>query len=196
MRPLLQHASRSLFANVVPQAPQRVSNATFTNFAKKVSKPPSICWSCQFHASSIVHNRNPRPRGLLSFGIAFHRPTRRPFSSKHDLGKETSSKSTEGVPETAPSPHHGDASPSISAPEITPKSNTSTVEDTIARVPAEALPSHREGQRWDFSKRISELMDELLPKIAQVTQKVNTYTGTDYSSIEALRQEIKEQGMY
>jgi sensitive to high expression protein 9 len=38
-------------------------------------------------------------------------------------------------------------------------------------------------------------MDELLPKLAVVTQKVNNYTGTDYSGIEALRQAIKEQGM-
>lgn len=36
-------------------------------------------------------------------------------------------------------------------------------------------------------------MDELLPKLAVVTQKVNNYTGTDYSGIEALRQAIKEQ---
>lgn len=37
-------------------------------------------------------------------------------------------------------------------------------------------------------------MDELLPKLATVGQKVNTFTGTDYSGIEALRREIKEQG--
>jgi sensitive to high expression protein 9 len=61
-------------------------------------------------------------------------------------------------------------------------------------VPAEDLPSHKEGQRWDLSRRVSEMMDELLPKLAQVTQKVNTYTGTDYSSIEALRREIMDQG--
>jgi sensitive to high expression protein 9 len=67
--------------------------------------------------------------------------------------------------------------------------------DNIARVPDEYLPSHRERQRWDLSKRFSEVMDELLPKLAVVTQKVNTYTGTDYSGVEALRREIKEQGM-
>jgi sensitive to high expression protein 9 len=39
-------------------------------------------------------------------------------------------------------------------------------------------------------------MDELLPKLALVTQKVNNYTGTDYSGIEALRREIREQGMH
>jgi len=65
--------------------------------------------------------------------------------------------------------------------------------DNIARVPDEHLPSHQEKQRWSLSKRFSEAMDELLPKLAVVTQKVNTYTGTDYSGVEALRREIKEQ---
>lgn len=68
------------------------------------------------------------------------------------------------------------------------------VADKIARVPDEHLPSHRERQRWDFSKRLSELMDDVLPKLAVVTQKVNSYTGTDYSGVEALRREIMEQG--
>jgi len=67
------------------------------------------------------------------------------------------------------------------------------VEDNIARVPDEHLPSHRERQRWDLSKRLSDAMDDLLPKIALVTQKVNTYTGTDYSGVQALRREIQEQ---
>jgi sensitive to high expression protein 9 len=73
----------------------------------------------------------------------------------------------------------------------TPKSE---VADTITRVPDEQLPSHRERQRWDLSKRLSKLMDEVLPKLAAVTQKVNHYTGTDYSGVAALRREIKEQG--
>lgn len=67
--------------------------------------------------------------------------------------------------------------------------------DNIARVPDEHLPSHQEKQRWSLSKRFSNAMDELLPKLAVVTQKVNTYTGTDYSGVEALRREIKEQGI-
>lgn len=67
------------------------------------------------------------------------------------------------------------------------------VDDNIARVPDEHLPSHRERQRWSLSKRLSDAMDDLLPKLALVTQKVNTYTGTDYSGVEALRREIQEQ---
>ncbi|KAF2459083.1 mitochondrial distribution and morphology family 33, partial [Lineolata rhizophorae] len=41
--------------------------------------------------------------------------------------------------------------------------------------------------------RISELMDKLQEHFAMAGQKVNRYTGTDYSGIEALRREIKEQ---
>ena len=37
-------------------------------------------------------------------------------------------------------------------------------------------------------------MDDILPKLAVVTRKVNTYTGTDYSGIEALKREIKDHG--
>lgn len=72
----------------------------------------------------------------------------------------------------------------------------SNAADDIARVPDEHLPSHRERQRWDLSKRFNKAMDDLLPKIAVVTQKVNTYTGTDYSGVAALRAEIKEQGTH
>ncbi|KAF1928038.1 uncharacterized protein M421DRAFT_63906 [Didymella exigua CBS 183.55] len=67
------------------------------------------------------------------------------------------------------------------------------VVDNVKRVPDEQLPSHQERQRSNLEKRFSVLMDELLPKIAIVTQKVNTYTGTDYSGVEALRREIQEQ---
>lgn len=90
----------------------------------------------------------------------------------------------------------------ISAPEAQERLQDSSapgckrddVADNIRRVPDEHLPSHRERQRWDFSKRFSEIMDDMLPKLAVVTQKVNSYTGTDYSGVEALRREIKEQG--
>ncbi|CAO2654917.1 Nn.00g116500.m01.CDS01 [Neocucurbitaria sp. VM-36] len=75
--------------------------------------------------------------------------------------------------------------------EATPRKDDTS--DTINRVPDEQLPSHRDRQRWDLSKRFSEIMDDILPKLAVVTQKVNTYTGTDYSGVEALRREIKEQ---
>jgi sensitive to high expression protein 9 len=60
-------------------------------------------------------------------------------------------------------------------------------------VPDEDLPSHIEAQRWTLTKRFNKVMDGLMPRIAQLSQRINSYTGTDYSGIEALRQEIKEQ---
>ncbi|KAF2121418.1 Mdm33 family-domain-containing protein [Lophiotrema nucula] len=112
---------------------------------------------------------------------------RRHFSSsRSNLEKQQPAAPT---PESPQSPIR-DAEPASTPKVHLPPPN---IEDTIKRVPAEDLPSHKEGQRWDLSKRFQKLMDDLLPKIATVTHKVNTYTGTDYSSIEGLREEIKGQ---
>lgn len=56
------------------------------------------------------------------------------------------------------------------------------------------LPSQSEQQRWQVSKRTQNIMDDFLAKAAIFSQQLNTYTGTDYSGIEALRREIIEQG--
>jgi sensitive to high expression protein 9 len=60
-------------------------------------------------------------------------------------------------------------------------------------VPDEQLPSHIEAQRWTLTKRFNKMVDDLMPRLALLSQRINSYTGTDYSGIEALRQEIKEQ---
>ena len=73
-------------------------------------------------------------------------------------------------------------------PERTP------VKDGFEPVPEDQLPSHHHAQRWGLSKRLQRLMDDILPKLAVVTQKVNTFTGTDYSGIETLKREIKDHG--
>jgi len=95
--------------------------------------------------------------------------------------------------EDAPTKHSTNASQERLQENPTRQSMTGEVHDNVTRVPDEHLPSHREKQRWNLSKRLSEAMDDLLPKLAVVTQKVNTYTGTDYSGVEALRREIMEQ---
>jgi sensitive to high expression protein 9 len=41
---------------------------------------------------------------------------------------------------------------------------------------------------------MNQLMDDLMPKLALASQRINTYTGTDYSGIESLRKEIIGQG--
>lgn len=59
--------------------------------------------------------------------------------------------------------------------------------------PDEDLPSHKEGQKWASTKRLNHAMDRLLARLSVAGHEINKYTGTDYSGIEALRQEIREQ---
>jgi sensitive to high expression protein 9 len=238
MRPLLQHASRSLFASLVPAAPQQARNAISRSLKRRVEGAPPICLACQFRASSVFTVRRegiPSSPGKLCHGqlrrvqfssSAFPREEKKPTEPLQSI--ETPADPRRPLPEGAiPLPpidttptQTGDAIPLLPPSELsTPPANTpetpSTAEynelgldftkevpiqpgdgksdDTIQRVPVESLPSHRETQRWDLSKRLNSLMDSLLPKLALVTQKVNTYTGTDYSGIEALRREIESQ---
>jgi hypothetical protein len=65
---------------------------------------------------------------------------------------------------------------------------------TDSRMAKEALPSHRDRQRGTLSKRFSKLMDDVQGKLVLASQRVNNYTGTDYSGIQSLREDIKEQG--
>ncbi|KAF2188264.1 hypothetical protein K469DRAFT_684992 [Zopfia rhizophila CBS 207.26] len=182
MRPLLQHASRSILHNPALLIPPQSSSVPFGIF-KSASQPTSICLQCQFRSSLVFLPRD--SKGYSPSTIPPSRPARCNFSSSK-IVSEKSTRPSDSSPETKPSPQVNEPAPL--KPDLTPKG-----EDTIARVPVEDLPSHREGQRWGLSKRFSEIMDNLLPKLAIVTQKVNTYTGTDYSGIEALRREIKEQ---
>ncbi|TID25893.1 putative mitochondrion biogenesis protein [Venturia nashicola] len=68
-----------------------------------------------------------------------------------------------------------------------------TARPKVHAVPDEDLPSYREHMRSRLGTRFNELMDDLMPKLALASQKINTYTGTDYSGIAALRKEIAEQ---
>ncbi|KAL1592594.1 sensitivity to high expression protein she9 [Nothophoma quercina] len=97
------------------------------------------------------------------------------------------------TPEPAPEPPSPVEAQKPAYKEPVISQSKDEVVDNVQRVPDEHLPSHQERQRSNLEKRFTALMDELLPKIAVVTQKVNNFTGTDYSGIEALRREIKEQ---
>jgi hypothetical protein len=75
------------------------------------------------------------------------------------------------------------------------KAASENFQDPLVRpAPEEDLPSHHEAQRWTTSKRVHALADDLMLKLSVTSQRINKYTGTDYSGIEALRREIKEQG--
>lgn len=56
-----------------------------------------------------------------------------------------------------------------------------------------SLPSHAEGRRWQMSKDMTQFIDHLLARASIAGQHINAYTGTDYSGIEVLRNEIKSQ---
>jgi sensitive to high expression protein 9 len=235
MKPLLQHASRSLMAG-------------FASVASSSSRPVgefsrvSICLKCQYRAASTTvrsqhraqwSSDTPTKRSQRSFSsssrwledrkasqpIPMPPPTTEPrpsssagvedrlaeivssFERQERLQKELDAQIQKQSTEQSAQPKSATLPEQPPAPQVQERVQDATstagkdgIADNIRRVPEEHLPSHRERQRWDFSKRFSEIMDDVLPKLALVTQKVNTYTGTDYSGVEALRREIKEQG--
>lgn len=82
--------------------------------------------------------------------------------------------------------------PLQSKPSDAPATSTPS---SASRVPETDLPSHRATQRWQLSKRFASIVDKLQSDLIIASQRLNRHTGTDYSGIEALRQEIKHQGM-
>jgi sensitive to high expression protein 9 len=235
MKPLLQHASRSLTAGFA-------SVASSSRLAGEFNRV-STCLRCQYRAASTtVRSQNraqwssniPTKWSQRSFSsssrwmeerrssqpIPMPPPTTEPrstpdggvedrlseivasFERQERLQKELDAQIKKQSSEQSAQPESATLLEQPPAPQVQERvrddaastTEKNDVADNIRRVPEEHLPSHRERQRWDFSKRFSEIMDDVLPKLAVVTQKVNTYTGTDYSGVEALRREIKEQG--
>ena len=196
MRPLLQHASRSVFANAVLVAPSHASRP-FVRTLTQSAPAPSICAQLRYR-TCIATAGNGRGQScsqpLNVFRRCFHQTPndeRRPPDEKARAAEPSVDPKSPDVIEL---PSESKVEPTTE--DIRPAQKKDEKVGSIASVPAERLPSHREAQRWDFSKRLTELMDEVLPKLAVVTHKVNTLTGTDYSGIEALKREIKEHGTW
>ncbi|GAB7330818.1 hypothetical protein MBLNU13_g02359t1 [Cladosporium sp. NU13] len=86
-----------------------------------------------------------------------------------------------------------------SEPSSEPQNNTlprHAAADQPLSTPAsrsESLPSAFAHRRTEISRRMSHMMDNLLTKATAASQQINTYTGTDFSGIEALRTEIVAQ---
>ncbi|KAF2734993.1 hypothetical protein EJ04DRAFT_465747 [Polyplosphaeria fusca] len=184
MRPLLQHASRFLPTDAFLVTAYSPNPRLVTKHLISIQSSSLQRLRVQARASSI--SSAPRPTcnevARQAIGVILCRK----FSSSRAALEIQPPDTSKVQPPPKPSPEADE--PKSAEPESVQKT-----EDSIARVPAEDLPSHKEGQRWDLSRRFSALMDDLLPKLAVVTHKVNAYTGTDYSGIEALRREIKEQ---
>lgn len=205
MRPLFQHASRTIVDFAALTAAKRAGPGYPSNaFLTELSRSSTVCIQCQFSVLSSRQfgtSRKPPSQSQPKFLThARNWSSSRPCLQEKPPPREDPLPSREEQPllqeEKLPQP----AAPDPSVPPREDLHPTTTPEppivdaEAVRRVPDEELPSHREKTRWDISKRFSRLMDELLPKLATVGQKVNTFTGTDYSGIEALRREIKEQG--
>jgi len=189
MKQLLRHASRPVIECSTMAGAPFLARAAIRRSIHEKSKTAPACWQCQ--SRSLVRHiaplSSPRQR-IASLAILPSTPIRR-------LSTDHSRPNREG--QLPPEPRHG-PQPRLTPPTATPSLDANTSTDgtpTVHRVPDDKLPSHREGQRWDFSKKFGHIMEDLLAKVAVASQKVNNYTGTDYTGIESLRREIKEQGM-
>ena len=88
-----------------------------------------------------------------------------------------------------------DVTPSPTEPASEPLSRSAAADQPLS-TPAsrsESLPSAFAHRRTEISRRMSHLMDNFLTKATAASQQINTYTGTDFSGIEALRTEIVAQ---
>lgn len=103
------------------------------------------------------------------------------------------SKSTSSIPKTPPPPR----------PLPKPASSTSTTKPSSSLLTAngkidwtawtQQLPSHTANLRFEITKRFHRYMEHLLNLAAIYSQRLNIYTGTDYTGISALRTAISSQ---
>lgn len=66
-------------------------------------------------------------------------------------------------------------------------------EPTVKHAADENLPSRRAALQSQLIQWANKKMEEIIPKLVLASQRINTFTGTDYSAIEELRREIKQQ---
>lgn len=96
--------------------------------------------------------------------------------------------------DATPTPTSPTSEPS-SEPQSNPPPRLSAADQPLS-TPAsrsDSLPSAFAHRRTEISRRMSHLMDNFLTKATAASQQINTYTGTDFSGIEALRTEIVAQ---
>ncbi|KAK8161876.1 Mdm33 family-domain-containing protein [Phyllosticta citrichinensis] len=188
MRPVFQYAARTL------------SDCTALTFcaarpgAASIPRKSKPCFQSQFRTISRPSKTN-RPSTVSQ-------QLRRISSTARALQDKPASPQPDSEPRKSPSevarlepaePVPREPSAASSSTEESSKPPQTPEPEHVQKVPDEQLPSHRQGLRWEIYKRLSAWMDDMLPKLILVGQKVNSFTGTDYSGIEALRREIHQQ---
>ncbi|KAF2143676.1 uncharacterized protein K452DRAFT_317141 [Aplosporella prunicola CBS 121167] len=208
MRPVIQHASRLLTEHaaltfaarpVTSQCHFRAFSASLSPRYKRPSQNESPYISLAIRQwSSTVRSLKGR---LDASDPDKSYPSPDPQTPAiEDAAKRASEPTAQEPPSPPPSPE-SELPSSISLPPppsseqspAQPQPLKSQPEPTVNHVPNEKLPSHRQGLRWEIYKRVSAKVDEVLPKLLAAGQKVNNYTGTDYSGIESLKREIHQQ---
>ncbi|KAF2423562.1 hypothetical protein EJ08DRAFT_639919 [Tothia fuscella] len=182
MRQLLQHVSRSFPYGLI-SSPRAIAGKQL--WLPKTTTP-FVCIQCRHRGSGSTPARPVREEHRIQ--VIFER-TRR-FSTFARVRQE----------DKPSKPAHSTSDTPVPRPDVTaelPKPEVSKSKpadgSTVKAVPDEDLPSHQERMRWKISKKFYQIMDDLMPKIALAGQKINSYTGTDYTGIEALRKEIIDQ---
>jgi sensitive to high expression protein 9 len=151
--------------------------------------------------------------GLGAIERAFSTSSRRLETEKKDEKDQTTPSATihlqpppptetqagEPIESPAPQPqpvHNAEPTSTETQEDATPSPPRSTPKDEPLSTPASrssTLPSAFAKRRTEISRRMSHLMDNFLTKATLASQQINTYTGTDFSGIEALRNEIVAQ---
>lgn len=183
-------------ADVVRWA-SRSSNTTLNNIRTRI-------WTCTQCRVKLETRWSHVGAGLVG-ATQSHRPLSSAIRQRDEKEKVKESVMLGGPPELKEykDTRHNE-SVKISEPPSTSEpaeSTLSTISSTPARdstpdTPASvstSLPSHTAQQRWDYSKKMAKLMDDLLARASVASQHINAYTGTDFSGIEALRKEILDQ---
>jgi sensitive to high expression protein 9 len=185
MRRMFRHVSRSIFQEIGPSVRQ---SATSRLKLPTTSTNSFVCVQCRLRTTAARERRTFSDRDCPSI---LPRQIRQLVSYSR-LQKESK---PEPPPNTFPIRETSKAPPPVTeVPSDDHPSKPSLDGLDVHIVPDEDLPSHREKLRWRLSKRFNKMMDDLMPKLALASQRINTYTGTDYTSIEALRKEIIDQG--
>jgi len=83
--------------------------------------------------------------------------------------------------------------PRVSITERTFHRARNSFNNVRTRVRMEDLPSHAQKLRSDLTKQFSKSMDHMMRNLNIASQRLNNYTGTDYSGIKGLRSEITAQ---
>ena len=204
MRRLAQHAARAAVQDTfsrVAAVPARPNYALFTPAQQELR---SLCTRCRLRTqttSTTLVNKEKWPvrrveirRSWSSSSIARRDeldkvPSNVARAGSSDPARPTSAQPV-GVEEKLQ--EHGQSS---ALDSTAAKASEPLLKDpTVQHAADEHLPSAWEARRWRLSKWFNKAMDDLMPKIAIASQRINTYTGTDYTGIEALRKEIQGQG--